>query len=117
MKTKLLVLALALTAGCGVNSPGTGSEVGVVIRMSKHGIFSKTWEAQIIRGGMSNGSGSFGTVPFNFTVESDVLVAKVQQYMDAGTEVKIAYRTEGLYSAMRSDSGGDFLESIEEVKR
>jgi hypothetical protein len=71
----------------------------------------------MIRGGMSDGSGGFGVKPFDFTIESDDLAKKAEQYLATQTEVLIRYRTEGFYSAFRSDSGGVFLVSIEPAKK
>lgn len=115
-KLPLVILLAALLTGCGLNKPGDGEKVGQIVKLSKHGFFAKTWEAQIIRGGFSGGSGTMGQA-FDFTVESDEQAAKVRAFMEAQTEVRIHYRTEGIYSVLRSDTGGDFLESIEPVKK
>ena len=97
-------------------SNGTGEKIGQVVKLSKQGFLRKTWEGQIIRGGMSGGSGAFGTVPFNFTVETDEMAQKVQDYMRSQTEVTIEYRIEGVYSPLRSGSLGHFLVSIQPSK-
>lgn len=105
--------ALSLTS-CGLQSPGNGEKVGQIVRLSKHGIFNETWEAQIIRGGFNNGSGVNG-MAFDFTIQDENVVYLVREYMDNQKEVKIKYNTEGFYSLFRSDSGGDFLTSITEI--
>lgn len=102
--------------GCANASHGNGEKIGQVVKLSKQGFVRATWEGQLIRGGMSGGSGTLGTVPFDFTVEGEELVKKVQAYMRDQTEVIISYRIEGLYSPFRSESGGHFLISIEPVK-
>lgn len=118
-KLMVIILGLSLlTTGCGVNtSNGKGEKIGQIVKISKQGLFNKTWEAQLIRGGMSGGNGSFGTIPFNFTIENEKDAEKVQALMENQTEVKISYRIEGIYSAMRSESQGHFLEKIEPVKK
>jgi hypothetical protein len=103
--------------GCFNLRNGDGEKIGQVVKLSKEGFMSKTWEAQLIRGGISDGSGSFGTVPFDFTIEGDDLVAKVKEYMDNRTEVSIKYRIEGTYSPFRSGSSGRFLTEIEPLKK
>ena len=119
MKNKTnIIIALAFAAlltGCGFrgSDTGTSQKVGVIVRVSKVGMISETWEAQLIRGGLTDGSGAIGTVPFDFTVESYALAQKTKEYMEAGTEVKITYHTEMIYSSFRSSSGGDFLIGIE----
>lgn len=106
-------LLLLLVAACAINtSPGTGSKVGQVVKLSRVGIMSKTWEGQLIRGGMSSGSGGFGVTPFDFTVEGDSLAAVVDKYMEDQTEVIIHYRTEGVASCFRTESDNHFLVSI-----
>jgi hypothetical protein len=114
---KLLIVLLAILvcfAGCGINfDPGNGEKIGQIVKVSHEGIYTETWEAQLIRGGLTSGSGAFGTVPFNFTIEDEALVKKVQGYMQNQTEVIIKYRIEGIYSRFRSGSQGHFLVSIE----
>lgn len=107
----LVVVALVFT-GCGLNNPANGSKIGQVVKITKSGVFSKTWEAELIRGGMSGGSGSFGVTPFDFTIESESQAKEIQDYMDKQTEIIITYRSEGVYSVFRSDSGGHFLETV-----
>lgn len=96
-------------------SHGLNQKVGQVVKFGKQGILNDTWEGQIIRGGLNNGSGAFGGV-LNFTVEDDSLVEKVQEYMLSQKEVVILYRIEGLYSPFRSESGGRFLIGIRPLK-
>lgn len=114
----VLVLAVFISVGCNVNlSPGTGEKIGQVVKLSQQGLFCKTWEGQLIRGGMSGGSGAFGTVPFDFTIENDEMAKKTQEFMQNQTEVVIKYRMEGLYAWCRSESWGHFLTSIESAKK
>ena len=114
-----VVVVTCLTPGCGCNvhHPGTGEKIGQIVKLSNGGIFKDTWEGQIIRGGMSSGSGSFGTTPFDFTVENAALVPEIQGYMSNQIEVVIKYRTEFCYSLFRSDSYGHFLTEIHPAKK
>ena len=117
---KLMSLAIiaVLLGGCGLNfNPGTGEKIGQVIRLSKQGIFVETWEAELIRGGLSGGSGAFGVHPFFFTVEDDKTAEQIQKYIENSTEVVVRYRAKGIYSAFSTDSGGLFLVSITPVSR
>lgn len=119
MTSKFLTVLLALTflsglSGCGLNtSPGSGDKIGQIVKVSKQGMLVRTWEAQLIRGGMNGGSGSFGTVPFDFTIEDDAMAKQAQEYMQNQEEVIIHYRMEGIYSLMRTESGGHFLSTIQ----
>jgi hypothetical protein len=107
------LLLLVGAASCGVNNqPGDGEKIGQVVRLSKVGVMCKTWEGQLIRGGMSGGSGTIGMVPFDFTIESDAMAKDLEKYMREQTEVSITYNTEFIYGLCRSDSQGHFLTSV-----
>jgi len=107
----ILGILLTLFVGSG-GSPGDGQKIGQIVKLSQQGYLRKTWEAQLIRGGLNAGSGSFGTVPFDFTIESDSLRALVQSAMEHGTEVVIRYHKPLFYSPLRSESSGHFLTTI-----
>lgn len=116
MKIKIIALFTLTLAACGVNTaPGDGSKVGQIVKLAKLGMFAKTYEAEIIRGGFQNGSGANGQA-FDFTIETEELAKQVKDAMDAQTEVIITYRSEGLWSACRSEGGGNFLTSIRPLK-
>lgn len=120
MKTIIIFILSSLiigTSGCGINRPGNGEKIGQIVKLNKQGIIAETWEAELIRGGMSGGSGSFGMQPFHFTIEDNKTAEKVQEYLQNQTEVIIKYKIEGIYSAFRSDSSGHFLISIEPAKK
>lgn len=113
---KLAILLTLTLGGCAFASdPGTGEKIGQVIKLSHQGIIIPTWEAQLIRGGMSNGSGAFGVKPFDFTV-SDELVPDVQRAIEAQTEVLIHYYRPFIYSLFASDSRGYYLVSIKAAR-
>ena len=114
----ILGIGALISSGCDINtSPGRGEKIGQVVKLSKVGIISKTWEGQIIRGGMSGGNGSFGTVPFDFTVEDEDVADSVKKHMENQTEILLSYRTEFIYSLFRSESQGHFLTRIQEVPK
>ncbi len=113
----LLLAGILFGKGCANLSHGTGQKIGQVVKFSKQGLFNDTWEGQLIRGGLSDGSGAIGTQPFNFTVEDEDLVAMVSKCMEEQTEVVIDYTIEGLYSPFRSESGGNFLTNIKPAKK
>lgn len=111
-------LVVLIIAGWGVNChPGTGQKIGQVVKLGEEGFLKVTCEGQLIRGGLIGGSGTFGTQPFDFTVESHAVAQVVAQCLSNQTEVLISYRVEGIYSAFRSGSQGHFLTSIEPLIR
>lgn len=107
----LLGLCILVLSGC--KDTGYGDKVGQIIKLSKQGFVCKTWEAELIRGGLNNGSGASSTV-FDFTIENEALVKYVQDALDKQYEVKIHYNME-FTTACRSDSGDHFLDSIERL--
>jgi hypothetical protein len=113
MNKHLVILALIPLMLSACKDTGHGDKVGSIVKVSEQGIFCRTFEAEIIRGGFSNGSG-VGGQSFHFTVEDNpALVEKVKHFMETQEEVKITYRTE-LATFCRSDSDNNaFLTGIE----
>lgn len=120
---KHLIAALALTiplAGCYETSNGTMA--GQITYFTKRGIFCKTWEGQIIMGGMrketqtsSDGKSTFTSSVANtstFTIEDLSLVPKIQAAFEQGNIVKLHYRKE-LVTFCRADSDDTFVTGIE----
>jgi predicted small secreted protein len=110
----LLVLVVSFTvSACGVNtSPGDTEKVGQIVKVSKVGLVNKTWEAELVRGGFSNGGGVNGQA-YDFTIESDSLAAVAKSYMESQREVKVRARHEALWSVARSESDGHFATSVD----
>ena len=114
MKTRSVFAGLALfltflLGGCW--NMGGGEKIGSITRLQRTGVFCKTWEGEIIRGGLNSGSGVVGNA-FHFTVEDDELAQQAQKAMETQQEVKITYKKEG-FSFCRSDSDNYFLAKIE----
>jgi hypothetical protein len=110
--------ALLALSGCLKDS--TGEKAGSVTRLSEDGWIPlcKTWEGEIIRGGLSNGSGVLGGAAFHFTVEGNDLIQQVKQSLESQKEVKIHYHHEKfvLLGSCSSKSDGYFLDSIEIIR-
>jgi hypothetical protein len=92
-----------------------GEKIGQLTKLSREGIMFTNWESELIRGGLSDGSGAFGSQMFRFTVKP-AMAAKVRELMEKKQEVKIVYRTI-LFAPFSSNSGGTFLVSIEPLGR
>jgi hypothetical protein len=118
MKLNALLLTLLIfLSSCYVNTdPGHGKKIGRIVKFSKQGMFYKTWEGELIRGGLSDGSGSFGG-SFHFTVEDSAMADKALVAFNNQYEVVIDYRREFISSITRSESGDAyFVENITIVK-
>jgi hypothetical protein len=112
----MLVAAISLT-GCRPNYvTGSGTKVGTIIQISYDGTLVKTHEIEVVRGGMSNGSGGFSTKPFFATITDPGLLAKAQDAFDKQYEVNITY-TEYWSAPLASDNDDNaFVNSIEPAK-
>jgi|ERR1017187_2799093 hypothetical protein len=107
----LSCLSFLFISGCW--DTGSGEKVGQIIRLNRQGVFCKTWEAELIRGGLNNGSGAASTL-FTFTIEDERLVPAVKDALDQQYEVKIHYNMEGV-TYCRSDGDDHFLNGIEKL--
>ena len=117
MKLKLLGLSLITTVlltGCG--EVAQGSKVGQVVKVNESsGLFCKSVEVEIIRGGFNAGSGAMGG-SLHFTIENNPkMVEMVKKAMIDGSEVEVDYRQEFM-SFCRSDSQNTFGDDIKLVK-
>jgi len=93
-----------------------GEKVGTVIKFAQEGYFAKTWEGEIVRGGMNGGSGSFSITPLHFTVMDESLIPKVQAAFDSQKEVVVTYEQHAILFTFTSEctDGCKFLTSIRE---
>jgi hypothetical protein len=81
-----------MTSASGVvQSPTSGVKRGVVVKLAEEGIFVKTQEAELIRGGLTNGSGVAGGEVFTFTVSDPAVLQQIRQALDTGDEIEIKY--------------------------
>lgn len=87
---------LLCVAGCSTmqtHVTATGTKVGTVIKVANEGAIVKTWEVELVRGGMSNGSGGFSTTPLHATINDEKLLAQAQEALDQQYEVEVTYVT------------------------
>lgn len=111
---KLLAIAIlpAMLAGCV--ETGSAEKIGTIVKVGNgEGVFNKTLEAEIIRGGFNSGSGASGQ-SFHFTIEDPKIADQLRVAMDKNQEVKIKYHTE-MFARWKSESHGVFLDSFEIV--
>lgn len=115
----VLTGAILMTSlsGCYINTdPGKGKKIGRIVKFSKQGMIYKTWEGELIRGGLNDGTGSFGT-SFHFTVEDSNMAEQAIYAFENQYEVIIDYRKEFIHSITRSEgSDAYFVEKITRVK-
>ena len=114
MKRNLFIVTLAgiaiFATGCGIHQ-GSGEKIGTIVKVSDDGVFHATWEAEVIKGGMGNGSGSFSTKPEWVTLTTPQDVAFAQKAMNEQREVVIDY-TEMMAAPWSSDTENKFVTAI-----
>jgi hypothetical protein len=101
-----------MLSGCG--DTGGGEKNGTITKLAVSGIFCKTNEMEIVRGGFNSGTGANGA-SFDVTIEDPKLLAIAQEAIKTGAEIQITYRTE-LITFCRSDSGDHFLTGIKIIR-
>lgn len=108
----LAILATVSLTACWNTSDG--QKTGLIVKLSRTGAFVKTWEAELIRGGFTNGSGINGS-PFHFTIENKKLIEKVKYAFKNQKEIIITYHQEAVTGCMRGETH-TFLDDIDFVK-
>lgn len=115
MKFKALITLLTCLSLSGCWETEKGEKIGTLVKLNKQGIFIKTNEAELIRGSMNSGSGSFGK-SFDFTIESDEFNKIADSALEQQKTVRIKYHKE-LFTLFRTEtSDNSFLDSIEIIK-
>lgn len=102
---------LVLVAGCHIANPGEGQKIGQIVKVSKEGILAKTWEAQLVRGGVTDGSGTIGQA-WNFTIPDAALAKEAIRMMESQREVIVRYTQEGVCSMSRTETACVFAKAI-----
>lgn len=111
MKSILLAILTAIVlSGCIQN--GDGEKIGTVVRINKSGVLCPTDEVEIVRGGLSNGSGAVGGI-FDATAEDPAILQKLKDAMEHQREVKITFTSEVFTLCRSGNHGNNFIRSVE----
>ena|SRR3990167_4123715 len=105
-----LLAGIALS-GCICNVPSNGEKVGQIVKVEETGVVCKTFEAELIRGGLTGGSGVAGGAPLHFTVRGD-LVGEAQEAMKTNAEVVVKYDRALVANRCLTASDGYFAKEI-----
>ena len=112
MKKIIPLFLVLLLSGCWTNQQGEKS--GLLVKVAKEGTWWGTYEAELIRGGLDNGSGANGK-EFHFTIgqTKNAKVIKAIEAMNKGKPVVISYHCEAFRAPWRGKSHC-FLDAIKE---
>lgn len=115
MFKKIALVAVASLALTGCWEVQNGEKIGRMTRIADQGLFIKTHEAELVRGGFTDGSGVSGAA-FHFTIEDEAMLKAASAALEAQQEVKITFAKEK-FTFLRSESDGYFLKSLEVIKK
>jgi prepilin-type N-terminal cleavage/methylation domain-containing protein len=100
----LLVGAVAgLGGGC---SRSEGSRAGIITKFSHKGNFVKSWEGELVLGGMRSGAEA-GQVQANvwaFSVTDEALVPKIKEALRSGVRVELEYKQSFARNPLKRDT-------------
>lgn len=113
MLKRILIVTLIAFSLTACWETGKGQKIGTIVKLADEGVLIKTHEGQLIRGGINNGSGSFGQA-FDFTIENIDTYNVALYAMNNQKEVKISYHTE-FATLWRAESPNVFVDKIEIV--
>lgn len=107
MKYVILALSLMLTA-CNIPY-SSGERAGTVSKFSYKGLVCKTWEGQLLLGGMKTVRTDNGSVvvanTFEFTVSDVRVVQSIEEALTSGKRVTLKYEQVIAPSPCSSDTG------------
>jgi hypothetical protein len=111
-KVIFIIFLLPFLSGCLTYTEG--EKVGYVISVFDSGLFVKTTEVTLIRGGLNSGDGTIGN-NFHLTINNQSkndIYGKIIFAMKNNRKVKVYFHEE-VFTWCRSDSGSYFIDDIE----
>ena len=107
-KVILVSLVAVCVTGCWITVEG--QKTGVIVKFAQEGMFFKTYEAELIRGGFNSGSGINGQ-SFHFSIENPILAEKLKNAFENQKEVIIKYHNEAFTGCGRGETK-TFLDDV-----
>lgn len=117
---KIIAAAIFASIVGGCFDYSDGERVGTVVKFSRKGVFCKTWEGEMVLGGMrtktsthSSGDQTYTTKSlvanvWSFTVEDESLVPQFKAALESQEPIQVRY-TQELVTLCRSDSEGNYF--------
>lgn len=102
MKKLILLGALSCSLLTGCWDTEDGSKTGILVKVTKQGIFWGTYHGELIRGGFSDGTGANGqSFNFNLGAFKNSNVDKAMQLMNEHKPVSVTYHCEWFVAPWR----------------
>lgn len=110
----IFILAATILGAAGGLSVSDGTRSGTLTKFSHKGLVNKSWEGELVMGGMrqvATTSGSTGVANvWSFSVMNSELATKLEGYV--GQEVKLKYHQSAFRNPLRRDTSYEVI-SIE----
>ena len=110
----LAVALLAVACGHGIDY-SDGDRVGTVTKFSFKGLICKTWEGEMVLGGLRSDGDNMVANIWAFTVDEPRFVKPIQEAMLSGKRVKITYHQGALSGPCTASSDGYFVRGVSEA--
>jgi hypothetical protein len=97
---RIILLGVGAASGTSTGTYSEGSRVGQIVKFSKRGYLAKSWEGELLMGGLktvrntdSEGNSSYNTVAnvFEFSCTNPSIATKIEEIMSNGGKVKLHY--------------------------
>lgn len=111
---KKLILAMICLSLNGCYETANGTKLGTLVKCAQEGLFIKTYECELIRGGLNNSSGSFGA-SFHFTVSDKKLIEVAERALNQQKEIKLSYHQELITIGRTETQDNSFADDIQIV--
>jgi uncharacterized low-complexity protein len=102
----VLASALAFASGAQADCYSSGVRVGVIQKFSQKGIINKSWEGQMVQGGIRPKDGLNGTGISNiwkFSVTDSSVAKKIDDAVFDGGQVAVKY-CQGMFKGFATDT-------------
>lgn len=101
----ILGILLSLIIGGGGCTRSEGSRAGTITKFSDKGVFTKSWEGELVMGGLRRGSeGQAVANIFRFTVVDQDVAKAIKEALRSGKPVELEYTQTLLYNPLVRDT-------------
>ncbi len=112
---KLITIPALSLLLCGCWNTGNGSKVGNIVAIKDSGMLVRTYTIEVIKGGMSNGSGSFSGKAFFANVEDALQINNARTAFNNQEEVIVKYHTELYCAPWRREGEANYCVFVDSV--
>lgn len=109
IKSIFLLTSLISLSGCYETE--SGRIKGTINLVTREGIFFKTYNCEVVKGGLEDGTGNIGKT-MEFNIEKKYLVHKANALLKDRKNITIQYHKEAICAPWRGDMRAYFIDDI-----